>query len=174
MLNALLTLANFLCALLCRWDIKWVSVSDEVLAKAMGEIRSTPSLPHIHKVGAPPKQTLFQEFKHSVVETFFPDKPFDKFKYQNRSRKFPIGLQSVFPIFEWGRDYDLKKFRGDFVAGLTLASLCIPQVTSYFSMILLVYLYILKDIGMGNIFSNKLSNALFYSLSYIWNLCFFT
>ncbi|XP_027338089.1 high affinity sulfate transporter 2 [Abrus precatorius] len=113
-------------------------VSDEVVAKAMGETRSGPSsrrhgdtLPHIHKVGAPPKQTLFQEIKHSVIETFFSDNPFEKFKDQTKSRKFVLGLQSVFPIFDWGRGYDLKKFRGDLVAGLTIASLCIPQDIAY-------------------------------------------
>ncbi|KAK7328171.1 hypothetical protein VNO77_22268 [Canavalia gladiata] len=113
-------------------------VSDEVVAKAMEEIRSGPSsrrhgdtLPHIHKVGAPPKQTLFQEFKHSFIETFFSDNPFEKFKDQTRSRKFVLGLQSVFPIFDWGRSYDLKKFRGDLISGLTIASLCVPQDIGY-------------------------------------------
>ncbi|KAG5016027.1 hypothetical protein AAZX31_08G178400 [Glycine max] len=113
-------------------------VSDEVVAKDMGEIRSGPSsrrhgdtLPHIHKVGTPPKQTLFQEIKHSVVDTFFPDKPFEQFKDQTGGRKFLLGLQSLFPLFEWGRDYNLKKFRGDFISGLTIASLCIPQDIAY-------------------------------------------
>ncbi|RDX88869.1 High affinity sulfate transporter 2, partial [Mucuna pruriens] len=115
-------------------------VSDEVVEKVMElrEIGSEPSsrrhgdpLPHIHKVGSPPKQTLYQEIKHSVVETFFPDNPLDKFKDQSASRKFFLGLQSVFPIFHWARDYNLKKFRGDFVSGLTIASLCIPQDIAY-------------------------------------------
>ena len=108
------------------------------MAQDIGETRSEPSsrrhgrdtLPYIHRVGAPPKQTLFQEIKHSVIETFFPDKPFGKFKDQTGSRKFVLGLQAIFPILEWGRDYDLKKFRADFIAGLTIASLCIPQVSS--------------------------------------------
>ncbi|XP_061363255.1 high affinity sulfate transporter 2-like [Gastrolobium bilobum] len=114
-------------------------VSDEVVAKAMGEIRSGSSslrhgdhtLPHIHKVGAPPKQTLFQEIKHSVTETFFSDNPLRKFKDQTGSRKFVLGLQSIFPILDWGRSYDLKKFRGDLISGLTIASLCIPQDIAY-------------------------------------------
>lgn len=112
-------------------------VSDEAVAKAMGETRSEPSsgrhgdrLPYIHKVGAPPKQTLFQEFKHTVKETFFSDNPLSKFKDQPGSRKFVLGLQAVFPIFDWARGYNLKAFRGDFIAGLTIASLCIPQVTT--------------------------------------------
>lgn len=136
-------------------------VSDEVVAKDMGEIRSGPSsrrhgdtLPHIHKVGTPPKQTLFQEIKHSVVDTFFPDKPFEQFKDQTGGRKFLLGLQSLFPLFEWGRDYNLKKFRGDFISGLTIASLCIPQVNSHFSMILLRYLFFPTKIAFRPFFSS--------------------
>lgn len=37
-------------------------------------------------------------------------------------------LQVVFPILVWGRSYTAAKFRKDFLAGLTIASLCIPQV----------------------------------------------
>ena len=37
-------------------------------------------------------------------------------------------LQVVFPILVWGRSYTIAKFRKDFLAGLTIASLCIPQV----------------------------------------------
>jgi low affinity sulfate transporter 2 len=37
-------------------------------------------------------------------------------------------LQVVFPILVWGRNYTAAKFRKDILAGLTIASLCIPQV----------------------------------------------
>jgi len=37
-------------------------------------------------------------------------------------------LQLVFPILAWGRNYTATKFRKDLLAGLTIASLCIPQV----------------------------------------------
>ncbi|KAJ9545851.1 hypothetical protein OSB04_025558 [Centaurea solstitialis] len=89
------------------------------------------NVPYIHKVGAPPKQDLFKEFKSTVKETFFSDDPLRPFKDQSRSRKFVLGLQAVFPILEWGRSYNLKKFRGDLIAGLTIASLCIPQDIGY-------------------------------------------
>uniref|UniRef100_A0A453IRI4 STAS domain-containing protein n=4 Tax=Aegilops tauschii subsp. strangulata TaxID=200361 RepID=A0A453IRI4_AEGTS len=36
-------------------------------------------------------------------------------------------LQAVFPVLQWGRTYTLKSFRSDVMAGLTLASLGIPQ-----------------------------------------------
>lgn len=90
--------------------------------------RHSESLPCVHKVGLPPKQNLFQEITAAVKETLFADDPLRQFKDQTRSRKFVLGIQTLFPIFEWGRDYSFSKFKGDLVAGLTIASLCIPQV----------------------------------------------
>ncbi|XP_068305594.1 sulfate transporter 1.2-like [Pyrus communis] len=87
--------------------------------------------PYIHKVGVPPKQNLFKEFSNTVKETFFSDDPLRPFKHQPKSRKFILGVQAIFPIFEWGRGYNLLKFRGDLIAGLTIASLCIPQDIGY-------------------------------------------
>lgn len=84
----------------------------------------------IHKVGVPPRQNLFKEFSSTVKETFFADDPLRPFKDQPRSRKFILGIQALFPIFEWGRHYNFAKFKGDLIAGLTIASLCIPQVES--------------------------------------------
>lgn len=37
-------------------------------------------------------------------------------------------LQAVFPVLQWGKSYTLKSFKSDVMAGLTLASLGIPQV----------------------------------------------
>ncbi|XP_047328806.1 sulfate transporter 1.2-like [Impatiens glandulifera] len=87
--------------------------------------------PYIHKVGIPPQQNLFKEFTTSVKETFFPDDPLRTFKDQSRSRKIVLGLQAIFPILEWGRDYSFSKFKRDLIAGLTIASLCIPQDIGY-------------------------------------------
>lgn len=84
--------------------------------------------PYVHKVGVPPKQNLLKEFTETVKETLFADDPLRSFKDQPRSRKLILGVQAVFPILEWGRSYNLQKFRGDLIAGLTIASLCIPQV----------------------------------------------
>lgn len=102
--------------------------------------RRQTNAPSVHKVGVPPKQNLFNEFMYTFKETFFHDDPLRHFKDQSLSVKLMLGLQSVFPVFEWGRNYNLKKFQGDLIAGLTIASLCIPQVnklliaclTSYF------------------------------------------
>uniref|UniRef100_A0A2P2MQS2 Sulfate transporter 1.2-like n=1 Tax=Rhizophora mucronata TaxID=61149 RepID=A0A2P2MQS2_RHIMU len=102
------------------------------------EIRSLPSshlqpqnAPYVHRVGVPRKQNLFKELGATVKETFFPDDPLRPFKDQPRSKKLLLGIQAVFPILEWGRSYNFAKFRGDLIAGLTIASLCIPQDISY-------------------------------------------
>lgn len=39
-------------------------------------------------------------------------------------------LKGLFPILSWGRSYKVSEFKSDLMAGLTLASLCIPQVVS--------------------------------------------
>ncbi|XVF36766.1 hypothetical protein REPUB_Repub19eG0086700 [Reevesia pubescens] len=86
---------------------------------------------YLHKVGVPPKQNLFREFTATVKETFFADDPLRHFKDQPRSRKLILGIQAIFPILEWGWSYSWRKFRGDLIAGLTIASLCIPQDIGY-------------------------------------------
>ncbi|KAH9614660.1 hypothetical protein KSS87_023786 [Heliosperma pusillum] len=84
-----------------------------------------------HKVSVPSKQNLFKEFTNGIKETLFSDDPLRHFKDQSKSRKFVLGLQAVFPILEWGRGYNFNKFKGDLIAGLTIASLCIPQDIGY-------------------------------------------
>lgn len=107
--------------------------TDENLETKEMDMRSLSSShgqePYVHKVGIPPRQNLFKEFQSTVKETFFADDPLRSFKDQTKSRKFIMGLEAIFPILSWGRTYNLKKFRGDLIAGLTIASLCIPQVT---------------------------------------------
>ncbi|XP_024011036.1 sulfate transporter 2.2 [Eutrema salsugineum] len=57
-------------------------------------------------------------------------------KKRNKTKKKPSNpvyscLKSVFPILTWGRQYKLNMFKKDLMAGLTLASLCIPQSIGY-------------------------------------------
>uniref|UniRef100_A0A5B6ZXI6 Putative sulfate transporter 1.3-like n=1 Tax=Davidia involucrata TaxID=16924 RepID=A0A5B6ZXI6_DAVIN len=112
-------------------------VSDEPGRKEMditgvsSSRRHSENLPYVYKVGVAPKQNLLKEFTATLRETFFSDDPLRRFKDQPRSKKFVLGLQTVFPILEWGRDYNLSKFKGDLIAGLTIASLCIPQDIGY-------------------------------------------
>ncbi|KAJ8647120.1 hypothetical protein MRB53_000143 [Persea americana] len=114
------------------------SVSDEVEAREL-EISShqfshhvpDDGLPSFHKVRLPPRQKLYKELTSTLKETFFAADPLRSFKDQPKSTKLILSLQALFPILEWGRHYNLKKFRGDLLAGLTIASLCIPQDIGY-------------------------------------------
>ncbi|CAJ1974140.1 unnamed protein product [Sphenostylis stenocarpa] len=87
--------------------------------------------PQVYKVAVPPRQNLFKEFQATIKETFFADDPLRPFKDQTKSRKLVLGIEAIFPILKWGRSYNLKKFRGDLISGLTIASLCIPQDIAY-------------------------------------------
>ncbi|MFS7998278.1 putative SLC26A/SulP transporter, STAS domain, sulfate anion transporter, STAS domain superfamily [Helianthus anomalus] len=109
-------------------DDKDLDTNQKSLPFLDGQTRNGP---YIHKIGVPPKPDLLKEFKTTVKETFFPDDPLRSFKDQPRSRKFILSAQAIFPILEWGRSYNITKFRGDLIAGLTIASLCIPQDIGY-------------------------------------------
>ncbi|OIT05290.1 PREDICTED: probable sulfate transporter 3.4 [Nicotiana attenuata] len=85
----------------------------------------------VHKVCLPPYRTTFQKLRQRLSEIFFPDDPLHKFKNQTGLRKFVLGLQFFFPVFEWGPLYSFKLLRSDVISGLTIASLAIPQGISY-------------------------------------------
>jgi sulfate transporter 1, high-affinity len=84
--------------------------------------------PLVYKVGYPPQKTFAREFTDTLRETFFHDNPLRQYKGQSGPAKFMTGLKFLFPVFEWGRTYNFIKFKGGLIAGLTIASLCIPQV----------------------------------------------
>ncbi|CAN6296146.1 unnamed protein product [Urochloa humidicola] len=86
---------------------------------------------HGYKVGFPPEKSLFAEFSDAVKETLFADDPLREYKDLPKSKKIWLGLQHVFPVLGWSREYSLGKFKGDLIAGLTIASLCIPQDIGY-------------------------------------------
>lgn len=86
-----------------------------------------PSM-EIHSVCLPPKKTTFEKLKQRLGEIFFPDDPLYRFKNQTWPNKLLLGLQFIFPVFQWGPEYGLKLFRSDIISGLTIASLAIPQV----------------------------------------------
>lgn len=92
---------------------------------------STNVVERAHRIAIPPPQPFIKSFKNAVKETFFPDDPLRQFKNQPPKRKFILGLQYIFPIFEWGSRYTLDFFKADLIAGITIASLAIPQGISY-------------------------------------------
>ncbi|XP_029129685.1 sulfate transporter 1.3 [Cajanus cajan] len=110
--------------------------ADENLEIKQVDLRSMSSsshgqAPQAHKVAIPPRQNLFNEFKDTIKETLFADDPLRPFKDQTKSKKLILGIEAIFPILNWGRSYNLKKFKGDIISGLTIASLCIPQDIGY-------------------------------------------
>ncbi|XWS36333.1 hypothetical protein CRYUN_Cryun20dG0076100 [Craigia yunnanensis] len=84
-----------------------------------------------HRVAIPPPQPFFKSFNNSLKETFFPDDPLRQFKNKTPSRKFILGLQYLLPILEWAPRYSLQFLKADLIAGITIASLAIPQGISY-------------------------------------------
>ncbi|CAH1450569.1 unnamed protein product [Lactuca virosa] len=108
-------------------DVEWKD-SD---TNSVPSFHQTDDLPYVHKVGKPPKQDLLKEIKTGLKETFLSDDPLKPFKGQSRKKKLVLGFQTLFPILGWVRDYSFSKFKGDLIAGCTIASLCIPQDIGY-------------------------------------------
>lgn len=63
-----------------------------------------------------------QQLLHSIKANLFPQRK----KYSAVSF-----FKGLFPILSWGRHYKASKFKNDLMAGLTLASLSIPQSIGY-------------------------------------------
>ncbi|XAR57276.1 hypothetical protein NMG60_11025352 [Bertholletia excelsa] len=91
----------------------------------------TTALECRHRVVAPPSKPFFKSLKSSLKETFFPDDPFRQSKGQPPARKLVLGLQYFMPILEWAPRYTFQSFKADVVAGITIASLAVPQGISY-------------------------------------------
>lgn len=85
----------------------------------------------LHKVNFAAPRRFITAFKSDLKETFFPDDPFHDFKGQPLPIKAKKALQYFVPIFEWLPKYSRKLFMYDLLAGITIASLAIPQGISY-------------------------------------------
>ncbi|WOL02732.1 sulfate transporter 1.2 [Canna indica] len=112
------------------------ALPDDVENKELGHLSSPnneqlENYSSVHKVGLPPRRKFVREFADAFRETFFSDDPLRPYKHQPKSKKFILGLQFLFPVLEWAREYNLNKFKGDIISGLTIASLCIPQDIGY-------------------------------------------
>ncbi|KAL9242377.1 hypothetical protein vseg_016384 [Gypsophila vaccaria] len=84
-----------------------------------------------HNVNFVEPRNFREKLKSGLAETFFPDDPFKEFKNEPPRKKLLKGVQYFVPIFEWLPKYNFKLFRYDFLAGVTIASLAIPQGISY-------------------------------------------
>ncbi|GAB2213544.1 hypothetical protein Droror1_Dr00017853, partial [Drosera rotundifolia] len=92
---------------------------------------SSENVEGVHRVAVPPPRPFFQSLKMSLKETFFPDDPLRQFKSQPGSRRVILGMQYVFPFLEWAPRYSFEYLKSDLIAGITIASLAIPQGISY-------------------------------------------
>ena len=77
-------------------------------------------------INSPEPPSLWQELVNSVRGSVFPHGR--KNSSSTKGRRAMSFLQGLFPILSWGRTYKASKFKDDLMAGLTLASLSIPQV----------------------------------------------
>ncbi|KAJ6356511.1 hypothetical protein OIU78_004583 [Salix suchowensis] len=87
-----------------------------------------------HPVAIPPAKPFIESIKSGIEETLFPDDPFRQFKNQPASRKLILGLQYFVPVLEWAPRYTFEFFKADLIAGITIASLAVPQGISYASL----------------------------------------
>ncbi|KAJ0233939.1 Sulfate transporter 2.1 [Hirschfeldia incana] len=80
----------------------------------------------------PEPPSPWNELKTQVKESYQTKaKKFKSLRKQPLPKRILFILQAVFPIFGWCRNYKLTMFKNDLMAGLTLASLCIPQSIGY-------------------------------------------
>ncbi|XP_027094835.1 low affinity sulfate transporter 3-like isoform X1 [Coffea eugenioides] len=84
-------------------------------------------------LNSPDPPGFFHEIFSSIRRTILPHgtKNHSSLPKKSSASKAFSFLQGLFPILEWGRNYRATKFKRDLMAGLTLASLCIPQSIGY-------------------------------------------
>ncbi|KAG6529879.1 hypothetical protein ZIOFF_012094 [Zingiber officinale] len=84
------------------------------------------------RVPVPPHRPFAEALGANLKETFFPDDPLRQLRQARGPRRRLLAvLAYLFPVLNWAPSYDLSLFRSDLVAGITIASLAIPQGISY-------------------------------------------
>lgn len=84
-----------------------------------------------HRVSFSSPRGFLNALKSDLKETFLPDDPFSRFHDEKPHRRVKKGIQYFIPIFKWLPEYKFSTFRFDLLAGITIASLAIPQGISY-------------------------------------------
>lgn len=85
-----------------------------------------------HKVSFKPQRSFATIFKSGIKEALFPDDPFSFLKKEPSSlRRAKLAMNYFVPASEWLPKYNLQLFKYDVLAGITIASLAIPQGISY-------------------------------------------
>nr|TKW19608.1 hypothetical protein SEVIR_4G031300v2 [Setaria viridis] len=96
-------------------------------APAAPVMREGTAVMELHKVSLPERRSTVKALRQRLAEVLFPDDPLHQFKNQSSARRLVLALQYFFPIFQWGSAYSPRLLRSDLIAGLTIASLAIPQ-----------------------------------------------
>ncbi|KAL8030325.1 hypothetical protein ABFX02_14G279800 [Erythranthe guttata] len=81
-------------------------------------------------LNSPDPPAPWREMFSSMKETVFPGRRKGKQQLPRTNRAL-LFMQALFPILKWGKYYKASMFKNDLLAGLTLASLCIPQSIGY-------------------------------------------
>ncbi|TYJ29044.1 hypothetical protein E1A91_A06G043000v1 [Gossypium mustelinum] len=74
-------------------------------------------------INSPEPPYLWQELVSDIRKNAFP--------HRGNHSLGAMSFQALFPILSWGKTYTASKLKDDFMAGLTLASLSIPQSIGY-------------------------------------------
>lgn len=86
-------------------------------------------------LNSPKPPSLWHELVSSIRNTITPHVDHSSLSEQQpMSKRIVSVFQGLFPILSWGRTYSKVKFKSDLMAGLTLASLSIPQSIGYASL----------------------------------------
>ncbi|XP_048232288.1 sulfate transporter 2.1 [Ricinus communis] len=111
-----------------------LAIETNTASQEMLDLEQNGQAERAHWVLNPPEPpSLWRELMGSIRDTLLPNgRNFQSFKNQQYGFKTVVSvLQAIFPILSWSRDYKATKFKNDLLAGLTLASLCIPQGIGY-------------------------------------------
>ncbi|XP_059638110.1 probable sulfate transporter 3.5 [Cornus florida] len=85
----------------------------------------------VHKLNFAKPRSFSTTFKSDFKETLFPDDPFRDIKNEPFWPRTKKTVQYFVPMFEWLPKYNFHLFKYDLLAGITIASLAIPQGISY-------------------------------------------
>jgi hypothetical protein len=92
------------------------------------EASTQETTPLVHKVNIPPESGWVHDVTGPMKEIFFNDESLRQFKNQTAGKRALLLLKHAVPILDWLPRYQPRLFPRDLVAGLTIASLAVPQV----------------------------------------------
>ncbi|KAI7749106.1 hypothetical protein M8C21_014263 [Ambrosia artemisiifolia] len=112
-------------------------------------------------LNSPDPPGFVQQICQSIKSNVFPqgNTCSDEKKHSACARVVAV-LSSIFPVLNWGRNYKASNFKNDFISGLTLASLSIPQSIGYAALANLDPQYGLLAIGPVAVVSLLISSMI--------------